>query len=291
MKGYLRRAAVAAVLAGGLGATGCATTGPNARGAPPDGGGAGGCATGACDAGHAGRGGHSSLGDCYRNWVDPCWPERYSVHARSSVLAAHAAQVHNGHVLNQTIWNWYFEPGTDKLNPAGVAKLDSIARSRPSPDPRLYLQVARDVPVTPDTLDTVGQKRDDLTARRAAVVRRYMDAEPAVERVAYQVFVHDAIEPGLSADFAGRAYRAQGQGYRGGIGGASGTNATSISGGGPTPAASGIGTGPNGAPVGGPSSGPGAPTGPTAPTPGPGPQPAPNGVPYVGVPAAGPAGQ
>jgi hypothetical protein len=195
------------------------------------------------------------------------------------VLAAFAPQVHNGHVLNQTVWNWYFEPGTDKLTPAGAAKLDSIARARPSPDPRLYLQVARDVPVTPENLDAVGATRDDLTARRAAVVRRYMDAQPAVERVAYEVYVHDAIAPGIPAQFAATAYLGQGQGYRGGIGGGSGTNATSVGGGGPTPAASAIGTGPGGAPVGGPSSGPGAPTGPTAPTPGPAPAPGPVGAP------------
>lgn len=280
MKGYLRRAAAAAVVAGGVGAAGCASTGTTARGGAPDGCGFGGCAAGACADGHA-HGGW--LGDCYRTWVDPCWPERYSAAARASVLVPFAAQVNNGHVLNQTIWNWYFEPGTDRLTPAGAAKLDSIARTRPAPDPRLYLQVARDVAVTPDTLDTVGAKRDDLTARRAAVVRKYMAAQPAIERMAYEVFVHDAIEPGIPSEFARTAYRAQGQGYRGGIGGAGGTNATSVGAGGPTPAASGIGTGPNGAPVGGPSSGPGVPEGPTAPTPGPGPEPAPNGIPNGGA--------
>ena len=272
----LRRAAAAALLAGGVGAGGCASTGVTPRAAAPDGGGAGGCTTAACGEGHGSGGG---LGACYRNWVDPCWPERYTSAARANVLAPFAAQVHNGHVLNQTVWNWYFEPGTDKLTPAGAAKLDSIARTRPSPDPRLYLQVARDVPVTPNNLDTVGGTRDDLTARRAAVVRRYMDAQPAVERVPYEVYVHDAIAPGIGAPFAIIAFQGQGQGYRGGIGGAGGTNATSISAGGPTPAASGIGTGPGGAPVGGPSSGPGPYIGPTTPTPGPGPQPAPNGIP------------
>lgn len=254
----MRRAVLAAVVAGGLGSAGCATTGDRVtRGAAPAGGGTAGCGDGGCAAAADAAGGHSA-GECYRNWVDVCYPERYNRAARNAVLAPFAAQVNNGHVLNQTVWNWYFEPGTDVLTTAGAAKLDSIARTRPSPDPRLYLQVARDVPVTPQTLDTVAARRDELTARRAAVVRRYMAAQPAVEAVPYEVFVHDALVPGIAGDFATSAYRGQGQGYRGGIGGASGTNATSTGGGGPTPAASGIGTGP------------------TTPTPGPAPAPAPN---------------
>ena len=64
------------------------------------------------------------------------------------MLAPFAAQVNNGQVLNQTVWNWYFETGTDKLTPAGRTKLDSIAQTRPQPDGReLYLQAARDVVV------------------------------------------------------------------------------------------------------------------------------------------------
>ena len=49
------------------------------------------------------------------NLVDPCYPERYNYHGPAGGQAALAPQVQNGHVLDQTIWNYYFEPGTDKL--------------------------------------------------------------------------------------------------------------------------------------------------------------------------------
>jgi hypothetical protein len=57
--------------------------------------------------------------------------------------------VNNGHVLEQTVWNWHFESGSDVLTPAGQAKLDAISQVRPHPDGKIYLQVARDVPPSP----------------------------------------------------------------------------------------------------------------------------------------------
>ena len=66
--------------------------------------------------GCAGDGG--GLGACYRNWVDVSWPDRYNYAARQSVVAPFAQQAATGHFLNQTIWNFYFEPGSDKLTPA-----------------------------------------------------------------------------------------------------------------------------------------------------------------------------
>src|SRR4051794_6467714 len=123
MRTWTRRAVAAALTAGGVGAAGGA--GPGA-------------------------------GGDFRDWGDPGWPDRYNAAARAEVVAPFATQVNNGHVLNQTIWNWYFDAGGDKLNTAGMAKLDSLARERPGPDPRLYLQSARDVLVTPETMDKVG---------------------------------------------------------------------------------------------------------------------------------------
>ena len=60
----------------------------------------------------------------YRDIVDPCWPERYNYMARQEVKEGFAPQVQNGHVLDQTVWNYHFEakktgePG-DQLNAAG----------------------------------------------------------------------------------------------------------------------------------------------------------------------------
>src|SRR5437879_2977951 len=70
MKGIIKRAAAAACLGGGLSLTwGCAG---------------------------------------YRDLVDPCWPTRYDAMAAASVNDAFAAQVNNGHVLDQTVWNYHF---------------------------------------------------------------------------------------------------------------------------------------------------------------------------------------
>src|SRR4051794_34307779 len=79
----------------------------------------------------------------YRDLVDPCYPERYEYAARQEVKAALAPQVQNGHVLDQTVWNYHFEPGTDRLNQGGLDHLAHLARRRPAPDPVIYLQTAQ----------------------------------------------------------------------------------------------------------------------------------------------------
>ena len=69
----------------------------------------------------------------FRQRVDPCWPERYNRTARKEVVDAFAPQVQNGHVLDQTIWNYMFENGSDELNGYGRYKLDAagVLRSHP----------------------------------------------------------------------------------------------------------------------------------------------------------------
>jgi hypothetical protein len=188
MNRMIRAAAAAAILVGGLGSVGCVSTG-------------------------------RSVEDCYRNYVDPCYPERYNHAARQAVVAPFAQQVYNGHVLNQTIYNYYFEAGTDKLTPAGLEKLDSIAHTRPAPDPRLYIQTARDLIATPETAAKVADLRTDLDIKRAAAIQKYMAGQPALVPTAYEIYVHDPVVPGIFSDFAGNAYRGSLQGYRGGVSG------------------------------------------------------------------------
>jgi hypothetical protein len=227
----MRRAAVAIML-GGLGAAGCHGTGSS----QPEG------------------------WTRYYNAVDPCWPERYNAQARAETVAPFASQVNNGHVLEQTVWNWHFESGSDVLTPAGQVKLDAISQARPHPDGKVYLQVARDVPAYgAGGLDTVAARRDELTARRAETVRKYMAAQPTLQPVTYEIFIHDAPPTGMPAEFAARAFRGQATGYVGGLSGGGASVQSTGSGG-----TVGTGTGGN------QGAGPSGPGGPGSPGSGPG---------------------
>lgn len=203
----LRATCAVAILTAGLGSVGCVGTGTTRE---------------------------STLGDRYRNYVDPCYPERYNHAARQATLAPFAQQVHNGHVLNQTIYTYQFEYGTDKLNPSGMAKLDSIARTRPAPDPRLYLQAATDdIPVTDANADKVVEQRTELDAKRAAAIQKYLAAVPTFAPVNYEVLVHNPATPGIYSEFGVSAYRSSAQGYTGSAaGGGAGNGSLSTGGGG-----------------------------------------------------------
>jgi hypothetical protein len=198
MNRLFRAALVAALMPVGLGSVGCA----HKSGANCGAGGGGGC------------------GDHYRNWVDVSWPDRYNYAARQAVVAPFGQQAANGHFLHQTLWNFYFEPGSDKLTAGGTDKLDSLARATPGPDPRIYIQTSRDLAVTPENMGKVAAMRSDLDGRRAAAIRRYMTTQFG-EPVAYEVFVHDAPVPSIYGVFAGNAYRGQATGYVGGLSGGS----------------------------------------------------------------------
>ena len=81
----------------------------------------------------------------YKELVDPCYPMRYEYMARKEVQAAFAAQVNRGHMLDQTVWNYHFDAGTDRLNAMGLDHLASLARRLPQPDTLLFVQTAQDV--------------------------------------------------------------------------------------------------------------------------------------------------
>src|SRR5436190_13415506 len=71
----------------------------------------------------------------YRQHVDPCWPERYDNLARQTVRATFDAQAYNGHVLDQTIWNWDLEldekgQPTDRLTHSAQDRLKYLIRRR-----------------------------------------------------------------------------------------------------------------------------------------------------------------
>jgi len=135
----------------------------------------------------------------YRDLVDPCYPARYSAMAQASVNETFAAQVTNGHVLDQTVWNYHFERGTAKLTVMGETHLAYLARRRPAPDPKVFLQTAQDMAYDPANPVEFAKVRAKLDGDRTQVVLNYLQATTAGRPVAFDVTVHDPAETGIAA--------------------------------------------------------------------------------------------
>jgi outer membrane protein OmpA-like peptidoglycan-associated protein len=146
-----------------------------------------------------------AAGERYKNYVDPCWPERYSTVARAEVLAPFQAQAANGTILDQTLWNYHFDANSDKLTAAGVEKLDYLARRRPAPDSKVYLQTARDVGFDGNAPEKLADGRRDLDQRRANMVQKYLAAVTAARPMSFEVQVIDPSDPGFGARYVGNA--------------------------------------------------------------------------------------
>lgn len=141
----------------------------------------------------------SGCGPKYQNLVDPCYPERYEAMARQSVHNALTPQVTNGHVLDQTVWNYHFEAGSDKLTPGGMEKLSYIARRRPAPDTMVYLQTAKDLTYDQAAPEKFIEARTTLDNKRMQVVKTYLNAVTAGRGVLFDVVAHDPSEVGMHA--------------------------------------------------------------------------------------------
>ena len=128
---------------------------------------------------------------------DPCWPDRYSNEARAAVVANFQPQVENGHVLDQTVWNTHFEAGTDKLNGSGMDKLDQIARRRPHPDQRVFLQTTRDFGYDAGKPEEYAARRQELDTKRVTAVQKYLSATLTGRQVSFDVQIHDPAVPGI----------------------------------------------------------------------------------------------
>ena len=166
----------------------------------------------------------------YRDLVDPCWPERYNSMARHSVREMHFAQAEKGHMLEQTVWNWYFErepddtkvkdakPGdpTARLNPAGMEVLRRISRTLPAPDFQLFLQNAQDVKYdAKDGPETIVAKREKLNRDRIDSILRFLATQPTPG--AFQVAVHDFAPTSLRGEWPGWAIERQDGNLKGAI--------------------------------------------------------------------------
>ncbi len=166
-------------------------------------------------------------GGCYyRDVVDPCWPERYNYLARQEVNGAFAPQVQNGHVLDQTVWNYHFEPGTDKLTAGGLEKVAYLARRRPCPDQVVYVQTAQDVYYDAANPDRLVENRQLLDAKRIAAVQKFLGVQTAGRPVAFQVLVHDPAEPGVSGVWGAAENAALPGRVRGGLASGGGASVT-----------------------------------------------------------------
>lgn len=135
--------------------------------------------------------------EIYPKVADPCWPERYASQARELQVASFAPQVSNGQVLDLTIWNAHFETGGDKLNAAGLDKLDQLARRRPSPEPVIYLQTTRDIAYDADKASEYAAKRTELDTKRVAAIQKYLGASLTGRPATFNVQIHDPSYPGI----------------------------------------------------------------------------------------------
>jgi hypothetical protein len=194
-------------------------------------------------------GGLTGGGGCnaYRDLVDPCYPERYEFAASQEVHASMAPQVYNGHVLDQTLWNYQFEPGTDRLTRGGMEHLAYLARRRPAPDGTVYLQTAQDLSYDAGAPDKFAQARAELDSRRIQAVQTYLTAQTAGRHLAFEVVVHDPSEVGLAAQPVGVSIQRFYTGFQGNLpttAGAGAGNVAGGSGGGAGGAGAGAGGGP-----------------------------------------------
>jgi hypothetical protein len=131
--------------------------------------------------------------------VDPCYPQRYMFSSRQLVKAHFAPQVQNGHILDQTVWNYHFEPGTAILTPGGMEHLAYLARRRPCPDTNIYLQVAQDIPYDPSRYAEFIEARNNLDSKRTQAVQDFLNAETTGRNLVFNVVRHDPPEDGMSA--------------------------------------------------------------------------------------------
>jgi hypothetical protein len=139
----------------------------------------------------------------YEDFVNPCWPEVYSHVARQETVAPFAAQANNGLILEQTVWNEHFRPGTNQLGNAGLSLLDRLARRRPQPMAELFLQTSHDLAYDAAKPAEFGKARQDLDAQR---VKAIMDYVAAVRPdVPFRVTVIDPSPVGVNAREALRA--------------------------------------------------------------------------------------
>src|ERR1051326_2088184 len=160
----------------------------------------------------------------YRDTVDVSYPERYEYESRAAVTSALRTQADNGHVLDQTVWNFCFDPGTDHLTPAGIRQLQYLGRRRPAPDSVVFLQQANDIPMDPTKPEAMVETRKKLDEARTKAVERFLLAETGLE---FEIVTpHTPAVPYLSGQEAGTIYTDITRSARGTMAGTTGTSSS-----------------------------------------------------------------
>lgn len=226
----VRTFSAAALLISALSTVGCTSGGSSS-----------GCDTCGGSGGRSGAGGNDqSLQDRYFSCVDPCWPERYSYQARQLTLSPFANHVANGHILDQTMQNVDFDAGTDKLNPGGLQKLDSLARRRPV-DGHIFLQTTRDISYDGAKAQDYVKTRADLDGRRVAALTAYLNASTSgrANAPSFDVTIIDPADMTINAAGPASSIRGYPGRFASGIGGLIQVNTGSTGGTNPTSNATG----------------------------------------------------
>jgi hypothetical protein len=157
-------------------------------------------------------GGLAAGGGCvsFRDLYDTCWPERYNYAAKKEVCETFSPQVHNGRIIDQTIWDYYFEPNSEKLTPEGREHLKWILQRRPWPDTTIYLATANElgvsalgagVPPIPaalvydrDNPEKFAERRYELDMLRQQEIRKYLAAQTGGRADCFNIVVHNPSE-------------------------------------------------------------------------------------------------
>lgn len=179
-------------------------------------------------------GGLAGLAGCYgyKDVVDTCYPERYNYQAQQEVCEPLGTQINNGHILDQTIWNWYFEGGKARLTRAGEDKLLQLVRRRPYPDPVIYLATAHDISFVQEApVETFLQAQEKLNRDRTEAIQKYLATQTAGRNLSFQIYWHDPTPPYASGSGVLRSVLGMNAAFQGSQGAGAGAQAPQGSGG------------------------------------------------------------
>ncbi len=201
------------------------------------------CGVNGCGGGRGGPGATPTAQEmtgCSNQLYDPCYPQRYWNLASREVNRAMSPQVLNGHVLDQTVWNQFFEPGTDHLTPGGMAHLQYLSRRRPSPDTTIYLATAMDLTYDPACPERYCGARQELDSLRAAAIQKFLVGLNCGRPTEFQVCVHDPANVSVSALPVSSSVTQMYAQYKGGLGGPGGGMSVGVTGGAGAPLTSNV---------------------------------------------------